>query len=176
MNIPNLLSLLRLLLTVIFVVAVNRGRFDLALICFLLQAISDLLDGLLARLMRAKTYLGAVLDPMADKIMLASSYIVLSVHGIIPLWLTVIVIGRDFFIASGFLVLYKFSHKLRPRPSILSKFTTLFQMCTVVYVLWSEEREFSLPLFYITGVFSLSSGVHYMIRGIETVINRPRER
>ncbi len=166
MNLPNLLSIFRLFITGFFIMAVNYGRFDIALLLFVVQAVSDLLDGLLARLMGAKTYLGAFLDPLADKVMLVFSYIALSIHAIIPFWVTSIVLARDLVIAIGFLILYKLSYKTTPTPSIVSKFTTLSQMCTVVYVLWSSERAYAEPFFYATAVLTVISGCQYVAKGL----------
>ena len=166
MNLPNLLSIFRLFITAFFVIAINYGRFDIALLLFIVQAISDLLDGFLARIMGAKTYLGAFLDPLADKVMLVFSYIALSIHGVIPLWVTLAVLIRDVIISIGFLILYKLSYKTKPTPSILSKITTLSQICTVVYVLWSNERAYSKPFFYATVALTVLSGCQYVAKGL----------
>lgn len=166
MNLPNLLSIFRLFVTVFFIIAINYGRFDIALLLFVIQAISDLLDGFLARIMGAKTYLGAWLDPMADKVMLVFSYIALSIHAIIPFWVTFVVLIRDVTISIGFLILYKLSYKTKPTPSILSKITTLSQICTVVYVLWSDERVYSKPFFYATAMLTVLSGCQYVAKGL----------
>ena len=168
MNLPNLLSVFRLFITAFFVLAINYGRFDIALLLFIVQAISDILDGFLARIMGAKTYLGAFLDPMADKVMLVFSYIALSFHGIIPFWVTSVVLVRDLVISIGFLILYKLSYKTKPTPSIISKVTTLCQICTVVYVLWSNERAYSMPFFYATVALTVVSGCQYVARGLVT--------
>jgi cardiolipin synthase len=172
MNLPNLLSIFRLFITAFFVIAVNYGRFDIALLLFIVQAISDLLDGFLARIMGAKTYLGAFLDPMADKVMLVFSYIALSIHGIIPFWVTSAVLIRDLIISIGFLILYKLSYKTKPTPFILSKITTLSQICTVVYVLWSNERAYSKPFFYATVTLTILSGCQYVAKGIAIFIKK----
>lgn len=169
MNLPNFFSVLRLFITIFFIISINQNKFYLALCLFVIQGLSDLLDGFLARAMKAKTYLGAILDPMADKIMLASSYIVLTIKNLIPLWVTLIVISRDFIIAAGFFILYLNSYRLKPSPSIISKLTTLFQILTVVYILWSEKRDYKEWLFYITALLTISSGIHYIIRGINNI-------
>jgi cardiolipin synthase (CMP-forming) len=172
MNLPNLLSIFRLFLTAFFVMAINYGRHDIALLLFIVQAISDVLDGFLARIMKAKTYLGAFLDPLADKVMIVSSYIVLSIYGIIPFWVTSIVIIRDLTISTGFLVLYKLSYKGKPTPIILSKITTLSQMCTVIYVLWPGNGIYSKQLFYITAALSVLSGFQYVADGIRIYLKK----
>lgn len=169
MNIPNLFSIFRLFITIFFIIAINYNRFNLALCLFIAQGISDLLDGFLARVMKAKTYLGAILDPMADKIMLASSFIILTIKGLIPTWVTLVVISRDFIIALGFFILYTLSYRLKPSPSIISKLTTLFQIVTIIYILWSDKRDYRELLFYITVLFTVLSGIHYIVRGIRTL-------
>ena len=115
MNLPNLLSLFRLFVTAFFILLVAYERFTLALFLFVLQALSDLLDGFFARWMGAKTNLGAYLDPAADKVMLASSYIVLCVQKILPLWLVGTVFLRDLVISVGFLIYGKGGWRLLPR-------------------------------------------------------------
>ena len=138
----------------------------------MVQAISDLLDGFLARIMKEKTYLGSILDPLADKVMLVSSYIVLSANSIIPVWVTLTVLLRDIILSSGFFILYKLSSKTRPSPTIISKITTLFQMGTVVYVLWSGTRVYGDYFFYATVVLTVVSGCQYIARGIRILMNR----
>jgi cardiolipin synthase len=166
MNIPNLLSIFRFFLTFFFIMAVNNGRLHLALFLFILQGVSDLLDGFLARVMGKKTHLGAFLDPIADKTMLVASFILLYLHQIIPLWLTSLVLIRDLVIACGFLVLYRLSCTTQPAPSIFGKITTACQIVTVVYVLWSEARPYGDAFFYITALSTAVSGIHYIIIGL----------
>jgi cardiolipin synthase (CMP-forming) len=174
MNLPNLLSIFRLFVTVFFITAINYNRFHIALLLFSIQAVSDLLDGFLARIMRAKTSLGAFLDPMADKVMIVSSYIVLSIHNIIPFWITSIVVIRDIIISTGFLILYKLSYKGKPTPIILSKITTLSQMCTVIYILWPGDKVYSKQFFYATAALSVLSGIQYVTDGIRVYVKKER--
>ena len=166
MNLPNALSIFRLFLTIFFILSIHYQKYNTALILFTVQAISDLLDGFLARIMKEKTYLGSILDPLADKVMLVSSYIVLSANSIIPVWVTLTVLLRDIILSSGFFILYKLSSKTRPSPTIISKITTLFQMGTVVYVLWSGTRVYGDYFFYATVVLTVVSGCQYIARGI----------
>jgi cardiolipin synthase (CMP-forming) len=172
MNLPNLLSVFRLFVTVPFIIAINYGRHDIALLLFMVQGLSDVLDGFLARIMKAKTYLGAFLDPVADKVMIVSSYIVLSVYGIIPFWVTYIVVIRDLVISTGFFILYKLSYKGKPTPIILSKITTLSQMCTVVYILWPGDRIYSKHFFYATAALSMLSGLQYFVDGMRIYLKK----
>jgi cardiolipin synthase len=165
MNLPNLLSFFRLVLTLFFIILAARGHFRLALFLFILQAVSDMLDGFFARRMGAKTHLGSYLDPLADKIMLASSYIVLCLLGIVPLWLMITVLTRDLVISLGFLVLLKRGLTTGPVPSFISKTTTVFQMLTVVYVLWSFDRSLDVFFFWATALLTVGSGIQYVMTG-----------
>jgi cardiolipin synthase (CMP-forming) len=165
MNLPNLLSLFRLVLTLFFILLAANGHFRFALLLFVLQAVSDMLDGFFARRMGAKTNLGSYLDPLADKVMLASSYIVLTLMAIVPLWLVVIVLTRDLIISLGFFVLLKRGLKTTPTPSLISKTTTVFQMLTIVYVLWSRDRAFDSLFFWITALLTVASGLQYIVAG-----------
>ncbi len=166
MNLPNGLSLFRLFVTAFFILVAAYGRYRLALALFLLQAVSDLLDGFFARRMGAKTMLGAYLDPLADKVMLASAYIVLSLRGLIPTLLCAVVIVRDIVISAGFLIIFKRGLKMSPAPSFISKTTTVFQMVTIVYVLlWSAQGSLKPFFFYATAVLTLASGLQYVYMG-----------
>jgi cardiolipin synthase (CMP-forming) len=172
MNIPNILSIFRLFVTIFFVLAVNQGRLRLALLLFILQGVSDLLDGFLARIMNKRTPLGAFLDPIADKAMLVSAYVVLYIHDIIPLWVTLVVLLKDVVMAIGFLILYRIFGKVRLIPSIYGKTSTLLQILTVVYVLWSEGDAYSMYFFLPTVVVTVIAGVLYMVRGFSILLKR----
>jgi cardiolipin synthase (CMP-forming) len=171
MNLPNLLSLFRLFITAFFIILASYGRFKIALILFVAQAASDMLDGFLARRMGAKTNLGSYLDPLADKVMLASSYIVLCAKGIIPPWLVVIVITRDLVISTGFFILLSKGLRKIPIPLLVSKTTTVLQMLTVVYVLWFVDRSYDYFFFWITAALTVISGCQYVYVGV-TVYSR----
>ena len=118
MNLPNLLSLFRLFVTAFFILLIAYERYGLALFLFVLQALSDLLDGFFARRMGAKTSLGAYLDPLADKVMLSSSYIVLCFQRIVPLWLVSTVLIRDLVISLGFFVTSEEGSHHEPRAEL----------------------------------------------------------
>ncbi len=169
MNVPNLLSIFRFFVTFFFIYAVYQGRLRLALYLFLIQGISDLLDGFLARVMSKKTELGAYLDPIADKTMLVSAFVMLYLINVIPGWLTLLVIARDIVIAIGFLVLYRHSSDVKPKPTIFGKITTACQITTILYVLWSADRPYfriyDMILFVVTAMATIISGVHYVIGG-----------
>jgi cardiolipin synthase len=175
MNLPNLLSLFRLFVTVFFILFIAYERFGLGLLLFALQALSDLLDGFFARRMGSKTNLGAYLDPLADKVMLSSSYIVLCFHRIVPLPLVSAVLVRDIVIGLGFFFLVRRGLVVSPAPNFISKMTTVFQMLTVVYVLLLTNMTFESSFSYInagkvalewaTGLLTAASGLQYVFAG-----------
>ena len=172
MNLPNLLSIFRLCLTAFFILAMTHGRYQLALVLFIAQAISDLLDGFFARMMHKKTDLGAWLDPIADKVMLMSSYLVLGFQQIIPFWVVAIVLLRDVVVLLGFLALRLASYRMAPSPSTLGKATTLLQMVTILYLLWSGTREFQSYFFYATAGLTVLSGFQYILLGFTTLFRK----
>ena len=130
MNIPNLLTLCRIILVPVFVIFLIDGAFGKALVVFLVASITDGLDGFLARVLKQKTILGAYMDPLADKALVITSFVTLSVLDVIPSWLAVIVISRDFVILFGICVLALMSISFEVRPAFVSKITTVFQFLT----------------------------------------------
>lgn len=172
MNLPNLLSVFRLCLTAFFILAMTYERYEVALVLFIAQAISDLLDGFFARMMHKKTDLGAWLDPIADKVMLMSSYLVLGFQQIIPFWIVAIVLLRDIVVLLGFLGLHLASYRVAPSPSLLGKATTLLQMVTILYVLWSTTREFQGYFFYATAGLTVLSGFQYILLGFTALFRK----
>ena len=104
-TIPNLLTVSRIMLTPGFVMAFVDQRFDLAWVLFAIAGFTDALDGTLARLLKQRSTFGAMLDPLADKILLVTSFICLAVQDWIPGWLSILVVSRDVFIVGGLALL-----------------------------------------------------------------------
>lgn len=172
MNVPNLLTLLRIALVPVFVIFLIYGYTFYAFLTFILAGITDALDGLIARFFNQKTLLGAYLDPIADKLLLATSYIVLAVIGIIPPWLTVLVISRDIVILAGIAVLFVNHKSLEIKPTIVGKASTFTQISTVVIALSVDLPVEALQPFlkqsiYLTAVFTILSGFHYTYIGVK---------
>jgi cardiolipin synthase len=173
MNIPNFITLLRIILVPVIVILLIQGSFLKALIVFIVAGLSDALDGFLARVLKQQTVLGAYLDPIADKALLASSFVTLSVLHIIPSWLAVIVISRDFIILLGISVLSIMSITVEIRPTFISKVTTGLQLITVLLALSFKclpcdfNEIWSLALYWVTALFTILSGLNYMLRGME---------
>src|SRR4030042_94466 len=116
--------------------------------------------------MSKKTDLGAFLDPIADKTMLVAGFVMLSIKGVIPLWLTVLVILKDVVVVTGFLALYKLAYTVKPVPSVFGKITTTCQIVTVLCILLSVPSAYGEALFYVTAFFTILSGFHYVFVGI----------
>ena len=173
MNVPNLLSLFRILITFFFILAVYYNRLDYALYLFILQGLTDLLDGFIARVMSTKTNLGAYLDPIADKTMLLAAFIMLSIKNIVPVWLPALIILKDLIVAIGFFILYRLGRTIKPVPSIFGKITTTCQIVTVLFILliqifsWSNVRVYSDALIFVTAFFTVLAGSHYVYQGIQ---------
>ena len=170
MTIPNLLTILRVLLTPVLVIFLLQDRLIAALIVFIVAGITDGLDGLIARLYRQKSRLGAFLDPLADKVLLATTYVLLAVKSLVPSWLTVIVLSRDVLILLGIFVLFMQDLPFEIRPTIASKLTTCSQIFTAVVTMASAIATphplLKSCLFQITAGFTIISWAQYMVKGI----------
>lgn len=183
LKLPNLLSLLRIFLIPVFLVLMASQKIVEAFIVFLFAGLTDVLDGFTARLLHLKTKIGAFLDPAADKLLMTASFIILTLPSlnspnVIPVWLTVSVIGRDLLITSAALVLFKLKGQKKFLPSLLGKTCTVLQVLVPLLVLLLNIRQISSSflvwLYYLTFVFTLLSAVHYAFIGYR-MFSRPRE-
>jgi cardiolipin synthase len=169
LNLPNFLTLIRIILTPLLVILLINSKFLEALIVFTIAGTTDGLDGLIARYMRQKTRIGAILDPIADKLLLTSSYVTLAVIKLLPAWLAVTVISRDVIIVFGVLIIYVFQGGVEIRPSVLGKITTVAQLGTIFIVLADHNLVlFSRILSFLymaTAMITVISGLHYMYFG-----------
>ncbi len=173
LNLPNFLTLLRIIAIPIFLIFLTDGRVGAALVTFVLAGITDSVDGAIARLTNTRTTLGAYMDPLADKMLILSAFVVLALMGVVPHWLTVVVISRDVIILIGYLTLFLLTQQLMEiRPSAISKAATFLHLVTLSAVLLSLWRaEVVGPgvrsaLFAVTGVITAISGFHYIYRGL----------
>ena len=173
MNIPNLITLLRIILVPVIVILLIQGSYYKALIVFVIAGLSDALDGSLARILKQQTVLGAYLDPIADKALLISSFVTLSILHIIPSWLAVIVISRDFIILLGISVLSMMSITVEIKPAFVSKVTTALQLISILLALsikclpYDLNGMWLLILYWVTALFTILSGLHYISRGMK---------
>ncbi len=171
LNLPNLITLLRIGAIPIFLILLVDERYTEALIVFILAGITDSLDGLLARWLDARTTLGAFIDPLADKLLLVSSFVILAFLGDIPRWLAVLVIMRDVIILIGYSVLFFVTgHAIKVRPTLIGKASTFFQLLTVSMALVAlHNAAWQIPLLraaseILAGATVTISGGQYLSR------------
>jgi cardiolipin synthase len=168
-NAPNLISLFRLLLAPVAAWAILEGEYRFALAVFAAAAVTDGLDGLLARRLNAASRLGAYLDPIADKALLSTVYLVLGIAGLAPWWLVGLVFGRDLLIVAMVATALLFTRYRDFPPSAWGKISTGFQMLAAVVVIvgkafpaWGIRPE---PLLYLAAAATVASGAGYLWRG-----------
>jgi cardiolipin synthase len=171
-TIPNLLTVTRIMLTPGFVMAFVDQRFDLAWVLFAIAGLTDALDGTLARLLKQRSTFGAMLDPLADKILLVTSFLCLALQDWIPRWLAVLVVSRDVFIVGGLVLLNYSGVDVRRgiRPVLVSKCATLAQISLVLFVM--VEHSFGvfhpvvrLWLVSLVALLTILSGAYYLLIG-----------
>ncbi|MDP3791056.1 MAG: CDP-alcohol phosphatidyltransferase family protein [Candidatus Omnitrophota bacterium] len=169
MNLANKITISRIILTPLFITAIVYSRTDIALVFFILAVISDGLDGFIARTRNEKTILGTILDPVADKVLLISAFICLAIVSNIPAnlrlpaYVPIIVISRDAIIVLGSIMIHVVKGNIKIEPSFWGKFTTFFQMMTIVSIL--VRFNYSEIVWDIATVLTVISGVDYMIKG-----------
>ena len=166
-QLPNLITIARLALAPVFVLLVNDEDYALALVVFAAAGVSDGIDGFIAKRFHFESRLGAILDPVADKLLLVSAYVMLTVLGHLPLWLVIVVVFRDLLIVGGYLVYTSMYGPVHMRPSGLSKINTFMQIALVVAVLLEQAIGASYPILilglaYAVLLTTLASGGHYL--------------
>ena len=187
-TVPNLLTVFRMVLIPVFVSLLFYQRFVLALGIFILAGITDGLDGLLARRFNQKSQLGTILDPIADKLMLVTSFVVLSMRSVfpqplpshlpVPFWVTVAVISRDVFILVGAAAINIVTGFRGFRPSMLGKINTVVQIFAIAIIIFAASVPYGtgyyLPTLYTTVfAFSVLSGAHYVFF-VSKLVNEDR--
>ena len=144
LSIPNLITLARIILVPVVVWAIATGQLRLAFLLFLAAAISDAVDGFLAKRFGMKTELGAYLDPLADKVLIVSIYVTLGITGVIPLWIVILVVSRDFMIVGAIVLSWVVDRPVQIRPHMISKVNTGVQIVYPGLVLWSHGYGYDL--------------------------------
>jgi len=167
-HIPNLITLVRILLIVPIALALVHHRLDETLMLFAIAALSDVLDGFLARRFRWQSELGAILDPIADKLLLATVFISLGVMGLVPLWLMAAALARDAIIVSGAAAYRLFIGPLTAQPSLVSKFNTLCQAAFVLGVV--SRAAFDQPPLWAEAALGALVFVTTVVSGIDYVM------
>lgn len=170
MNLPNLLTILRIALLPFFLFFLVKGRYEAALIIFFIASISDALDGFVARKFHQVTELGKLLDPAADKIFLLSSFTAFYFLDLIPLWFFILGIVKDLVILGGSAFIHLKHKKLDINPTLSGKASTAFQMATVLFILFHGmgyvTKEILLAAIIATAILLFYSIYSYVIIGI----------
>lgn len=181
LTLPNLLSVFRILLVPVFLWSLLNKKSLEALLLFFLAGLTDVLDGWTARIWHQRTKIGTILDPAGDKLLMATSYVVLSISSLatpnfIPIWLTVVVFARDLLIVTGAFIAYLSWRQKTFAPSLLGKISTICQVGTVFLVLllnfYQVAPWYMHGVYYLTLLATLASGVHYFIYGLQTLHQR----
>lgn len=166
-HLPNAITVSRIALVPVLILLLKGQAYLPALIVFLIAGISDALDGYIAKRYNLVSGLGAVLDPLADKILLVSAYIMLSFLGHVPFWLVLSVAFRDLLIIGGYLVYTSQAGAVQMRPSYLSKLNTLMQILLITAILIQQAASLFSPVL-INGLIvavlctTVVSGAHYL--------------
>ncbi len=169
LTLPNWLSILRILVTPFFTIFLLYRYVGVALAIFALAALTDALDGFIARSWGQKSDLGMVLDPLADKLLVTAGFISFTILEAVPRWLTIIVLSRDLFLIGGGLVLFMFAGKVKIPPTLLGKGTTALQLATLLYTMVVNVGTIGarapLALQALTAAATILSGLDYVMRG-----------
>jgi len=175
LTVPNMLSLLRIILIPIFIYLYIDGERDLALGVLFLASITDLLDGIIARAFNQKSRIGYILDPLADKLLMDSTYILFTIRALpltifVPKWLTITIVSRDIFLVIGASLLTLMYPDRILKPHWLGKLTTTVQIIVAILVLFANVTKMEIPgmliLFWITAGVTIISGFYYILREI----------
>jgi len=168
-HLPNALTSLRMLMVVPLAWLIRDGRYDAALLVAAAAGLSDALDGWFAKRFGWQSWLGGILDPIADKLMLVGCFVSLGLIGAHPDWLTWLVVGRDVVIVAGAVIYHNFVGRISAQPTLLSKITTCIQIAYVLAQLLALSSWFAVPhavlagMLWLTATATLVSGVQYVV-------------
>jgi cardiolipin synthase len=166
-QLPNLITLSRLFLVPVLILLLKDQDYLAALAVFMVAGLSDALDGYLAKRLGHTSRFGAILDPVADKILLVSAYVMLTVLGHLPFWLMLAVAFRDLVIIGGYLAYSSLIGRVHMSPSYLSKLNTFMQLLLAVVILVEQASGTRWPLavdalIYTVFATTVASGAHYV--------------
>jgi cardiolipin synthase (CMP-forming) len=170
LRVPNIITLCRLGLVPVFLVLLSEDHLTEALYVFGLAALTDALDGAVARYLDIRTELGAIMDPFADKMLLLSGLVMLTLKHLLPPWLLIVAAMRDVVLVLGYLMIsFASAERFRVHPSYFGKLTTVLQIGCVIGALTGDFRlgvTNWYALLYLTAGITVVSGVHYSYRGL----------
>lgn len=167
-TIPNLITILRFVLVPAIVLAMLQSRWDWAFAGFVVAGVSDGVDGFIARQFNQRSQLGAYLDPVADKLLLVSVFVVLGIIGQLPLWLVLAMVSRDALIISAVLLSSVMGHPVEMKPLMVSKINTTFQIILAAEVLaelafTADFGPLRLSLIILCGLLTVASAAAYLV-------------
>ncbi len=170
LNVPNSLTILRILLVPLIVGLLVYDYVEYALVTVVLAALTDALDGTIARMANQRTPLGAYLDPLADKLLLMTTFVTLSLLEMVPVWSVILVVSRDAILLTGTLLAHLTHTAIDASPTSLGKATTLFQATYLILVLALTAQGLNpallFPLLLLMSLLTVLSGLHYILRGV----------
>lgn len=178
-HVPNLLTLMRLALVPAMAWWLAAGMFPAALALFLVSAATDLADGYIARRFGITSRLGAMLDPVADKLSMFAATVLLAWHGLLPLWLAIAIVARDVVIMAGAFAYRVVRGRLKIRPTWLSKVNTALEFAVLLLIMafgagWITGGTWLQAVFATVGVTVIASGAQYVWLGSRAAFGRRR--
>ena len=166
---PNGISIFRIFLILPILFLIDTRQYKIALVFFIVAGLSDIVDGYLAKKYDWRSYIGTFLDPLADKLLISSTFIILAYSGDIPFWLMSAVIFRDICIALGVLFIYFLMEPIRVKPTAISKLNTLLEILFVLFIL--SKLAYGLPGPSIILLFGSAVLVTVVISGVDYIIS-----
>jgi cardiolipin synthase len=172
MNLPNSLTVLRILFAPVIVWQILAGEFLAAAVCFAIAALTDFLDGWTARHQKQTTSFGQFADPVADKVLLSGTFLAFGFIGAIPFWLVAVVFGRDLYLLLASLIAMKWTSLREYRPSVAGKLNTAIQILYLVLLLVAQAfgnanlHKLADLLVWPIALLAVWTGSHYTLRGI----------
>jgi cardiolipin synthase (CMP-forming) len=168
LNIPNIITLGRILAVPFIVWAIASNQMEIAFAIFIVAGVSDAVDGFLAKRFNMSSELGALLDPVADKALLVSIYMALGIWGAIPRWIVILVVSRDIMIVGAVIVSWLYGKPIPMKPLMVSKLNTVAQVGFAALVLASlgfgfDSAPYDLVLMVLVTIFTLLSVSFYLV-------------
>ncbi|MBN2653529.1 MAG: CDP-alcohol phosphatidyltransferase family protein [Nitrospirae bacterium] len=167
-TLPNAITIFRIVIIPVFVIMLVYSKYSSALFFFVLAGLSDLFDGLLARIKGQGSELGAFLDPLADKLLLLTSLIIFTIYGWIPIWFTIVLMSRDLIVVIGWGLVSILYRRTSVRPSFVGKAAIASQIILVAYVLLELNMPtlpaVGAPTFILVALLTAVSGLQYIYR------------
>ncbi|MCX5776454.1 MAG: CDP-alcohol phosphatidyltransferase family protein [Candidatus Firestonebacteria bacterium] len=169
LTVPNFLTVLRILAVPIFIIFF-RKNLQIATIIFFFAIITDVIDGVVARLSKSRTLLGSMLDPLADKLLIDTAFVLFALNNYIPDWISIVIISRDLLLIIGWLLTYILTANIKVEPSVFGKITNFFESTAVMILLLTAvfAKTYDLTIYlYLTVIMCIISLVDYSIKGIK---------